>query len=89
MTTSFLDHVVRDGKCIQSQFMKLSCGSAFNQELSASAVHNYFVFALALDWVVDVILLQVGLKCFSMRDDFRSFDELLNSEMFCFFHKCM
>ena len=35
------------------------------------------------------ILLQVGLKCFSMRMTFDLFDKLLNSEMFCFFHNCM
>ena len=38
---------------------------------------------------MDVILLQVGLKCFSMRMTFDLFDELLNSEIFCFFHNCM
>ena len=34
-------------------------------------------------WVVAVVLLQVGLKCFSMRMTFDLIDELLNSEMFC------
>ena len=39
--------------------------------------------------VVDVILLQVGLKWFSMRMTFDLLDEHLKSEMFCFFHNCM
>ena len=41
---------------------------------------------IVAEWVVDVILLQVGLKCFSMRMTFDPFDKLLNSEMFCSYH---
>ena len=43
VTTPFLDHVVRDREFIQSQFVKLSSGFAFNQELSASAVDNSLI----------------------------------------------
>ena len=32
------------------------------------------------EWVLDVILLQVGMKCFSMRMIFDLFHKLLNSE---------
>ena len=46
-------------------------------------------FRIVTEWVVDVILLQVGLKCFSMRMTFDLLDELLNAEIFCFFHNCM
>ena len=41
------------------------------------------------EWVVDVILLQVGVKCFWMRMIFDLLHKLVNSEMFCFFHNCM
>ena len=44
---------------------------------------------IVAEGVVDVILLQVGLKCFSMKMTFDFLDELLNAEMFCFFHNCM
>ena len=50
------------------------------------ADHRLRFFA---EWVVDVILLQVGMKCFSMRMIFDLLCKLLNSEMFCFFHNCM
>ena len=32
------------------------------------------------EWVVDVIMLQVGFKCFSMRMTFDLFDKLLNTK---------
>ena len=38
---------------------------------------------IVAEWVVDDILLQVGLKCFSMRMTFDLLHKLLNSEMFC------
>ena len=41
------------------------------------------------EWVVDVFLLQIGMKCFSMTMIVDFFHKLLNSEMFCFFHNCM
>ena len=40
MATTFLDHVVRDRESIQSSFIQLSSGIAFNQELSACAVDS-------------------------------------------------
>ena len=41
------------------------------------------------EWVVDVILLQIGLTwCFSIRMIFDLLYKLLNSEMFCYFHNC-
>ena len=40
-------------------------------------------------WVVDVILLQVGLKCFSMRMTLDLLHELANAEVLCLFHNCM
>ena len=43
MTAPFLDHVVRDRECIQSQLVKLSSGFAFNQKLSASAGDNSLI----------------------------------------------
>ena len=43
MIRSFLYHVVRDGECIQSEFVKLSSGFAVNQALSASAIHNSLI----------------------------------------------
>ena len=43
MTAQFFDHVVRDRESIQSKFVKLSSGFAFNQELSAGAVDNSLV----------------------------------------------
>ena len=43
VATPFLDHVVRDRESIQSLFIELSAGFAFNQELSASAVDNSLI----------------------------------------------
>ena len=43
METPFLDYVVRCRECIQSQFVKLSSGFTFNQELSAGAVDNSLI----------------------------------------------
>ena len=40
-------------------------------------------------WVVGVILLQLGLKCFSMRMTLDLLHELANAEIFCLFHTCM
>ena len=40
------------------------------------------------EWVVDVILLQVGLRCSSMKMIFDPFYKLMNSEMLCFFDNC-
>ena len=44
---------------------------------------------IVAEWNVDVVLLQVGLKCFSMRTTSDLVDELLNAENFCYFHDCM
>ena len=38
------------------------------------------------EWIVDVILLQVGLKCCSMRMIFAPLYKLLHSEMLCFLY---
>ena len=46
-------------------------------------------FRIVTEGVLDVILLQVGLKCFSMRMTFDFLHELLNADVFCFFHNCM
>ena len=43
IATPFLDHVVRDRESIQFQFIQLSSGFAFNQELSAGAVDNSLI----------------------------------------------
>ena len=51
--------------------------------------HGSSAFELLLNGLYDVILLQVGLKCFSMRMTFDLFDDLLNAKIFCFFHNCM
>ena len=40
-------------------------------------------------WVANVVLLQVGMKCCSMRMSFDPFDEFSNSEMFCFHYNCV
>ena len=47
-------------------------------------ISRIIAFQIVAEWVVDVILLQVGLKCCSMRMIFDFFYKLLNSEMFCF-----
>ena len=39
--------------------------------------------------VADVILLQIGLKCFSMRITLDLLDEFANTEVICLFHNCM
>ena len=39
--------------------------------------------------VVDVILLQIGLKCFSMRMTLDLLHEYANTEVSCLFHNCM
>ena len=46
-------------------------------------------FELFLNGLQTLILLQVGLKCFSMRMTFDLLHELLNAEIFCFFHNGM
>ena len=43
MTTPLLDHVVRDRECIQSKFVKLSCGFAFNQDVSAGLIDHSLI----------------------------------------------
>ena len=40
-------------------------------------------------WVVDVILLQIGLKSLSMRMTLDLLHELANAEVVCLFHNCM
>ena len=47
------------------------------------------ILRILAEWVVDVSLLQVGLKCFSMRMTIYLLDKLLNAEIFCLFHNCM
>ena len=56
---------------------------------STLPISRIIAFELLLNGLVDVILLQVGLKCFSMRMTFDLLDELLNAEVFCVFHNCM
>ena len=46
-------------------------------------------FRIVTEWVVDVILLQVGMKCFSMRMTLDLLHELANTKVFCLFHNCM
>ena len=58
-------------------------------ELLYIAQFTDHLFRIIAEWVVDVILLQVGLMCFSMRMIFVLLHELLNAEIFCFFHNCM
>ena len=74
-----LDDVVRDGESIQSPLMKIWAWFAFSQETSTSGINSSLIpmkkhrpchessSLIFTKWVVDVILLQVGLKCSSMR----------------------
>ena len=72
--------------CVFGWRIQMSGHSNFGIFNNVECIHLLRVIA---EWVVDVILLQIGLKCFSMSMTFHLFDELLNSEIFCFFHKCM
>ena len=57
-----------------------------------STLHSHFTvhrFWIVTTWVVDVIWLQVGLKCFSMRMALDLLHEFANTEVFCLFHNCM
>ena len=62
-----------------------------SHNLNNSTLPNARIIAFELfaEWVVDVILLQIGMKCFAMRMIFDLFHKLLISEMYCFFHNCM
>ena len=40
-------------------------------------------------WVVDVILLQIGLKCFSMRMTLDLLHKFADAKVLCLFHNCM
>ena len=74
-----LDDVVRDGESIQSPLMKIWGWFAFSQETSTSGINSSLIpmkkhcpchessSLIFTKWVVDVILLQVGLKCSSMQ----------------------
>ena len=57
---------------------------AYLEQLHIAHVANHH-FRIVTEWVVDVILLQIGFKCFSMRMTLDLLDELLNAEIFCFF----
>ena len=46
-------------------------------------------FRIVTEWVVDVILLEICLKCFSMRMTLDLLHEFANTEVFCLFHNCM
>ena len=44
---------------------------------------------IVAEWLVGVILLQIGLKCFSVRMTLDLLHEFANTEVFCLFHNCM
>ena len=73
-------------KTVRTLYFKYCFAQLEHLYIAQFADHRLRIVA---EWVVDVILLRVGLKCLSMRMIFDLFDELLNSEMFCFFHNCM
>ena len=101
MGSPLLGHVVRERESIQSPVVKFffwirfqprgvrKCNVSRNSNNSTLPHFTNHLLRIFTKWVVDVILLQVGLKCFSMRITLDLLHELLNAAVFGLFHNCM
>ena len=87
MSTSAIDHYLIPTK---KAFWALHFWNCFAQleQLHIAQFTNH-LFRSVTEWVVDVILLQIGLKCLSMRMTLDLLHEFANTEVFCLFHNCM
>ena len=88
MSTSAIDHSLISKKGKHSEHCTFGIVS-HNSNNSTFAHFTNHRFRIVTEWVVDVILLQVGLKCTSMRMSLDLLHEFANTEVFCFFHNCM
>ena len=60
-----------------------------NSNNSTLPILTDHLFRMIAEWVVDDIVLQIGMKCFSLKMIFDLFDELLIANNFFSFHNCM
>ena len=87
MSTSAIDNSLIP---IKKAFWALhfwNCFASPGQLYIAHFTNHRFQFVTG--WVVGVILLQIGLKCLSMRMTLDLLHEFANTEVFCLFHNCM
>ena len=87
MSTSAIDHSLIP---IKKAFWALTLGIVSHNSKN-STLHHFTNHRLRIvtEWVVDVILVQIGLKCFSMKMTLDLLHEFANTEIFCLFHNCM